>query len=356
MKYRQLKFGLFCALILPICATAQTVEPIKVLLARTAGVSNSLVRSTLSQANTTMFNSGLGFNHFQSASFIGSLEEVFEVTCPTSNFTILFLCLSTQLGDDRNTNNADIVLVVVTNLADCGFAAPGMINRPTISVSNSHLAYAVVRADCLTAPPAQIKAASHEIGHLLSLEHREGDPATSLPIGYPANHAAEDFDDLTVGGSPSGDCPIFPCDINDFFSEDGKTFPDGGAAGNSSFSNAKNVIQSASWDIVAAYRPLLPPVVMGSSEFAGCNGSIGQFLITWYELLNSTPADSFEVQRKSGSYWNPYFDGGSSCVVYTSLGNTNFRVRGINDAGPSPWVYFAAYHTCYDPGGGGAMQ
>lgn len=99
-----------------------------------------------------------------------------------------------------------------------------------------------------------------------------------------------------------------------------------------------------------------PPSVFGNAEYGGCNGNYGQFLNTWYELQNSAHTDFFEVQRKSGSYWSPYFMGNSSCVFFTSSAAvTYFRVQGTNFIGPSPWVYYTAYHSCYG-GGGGPVQ
>jgi hypothetical protein len=324
--------GIMAATFLSTPLASVAFEPTKVLLARTStSVSESVVRSTLLQMNTTMGNSGLGSRDFVSAdSFLGIPVVDFVPSCSYTDPVNLLDCLEDALETRRNSVNADIVVAVVPVVGTlCGAVPPGMINAPNVSSSNERLAYAVLKQSCITAPSNNMKIASHEVGHLLSLEHHDSDPATSLPLGIPHNHAEEDFDDHTVMGSPEDDCisTSINCNGHDFLSEVGRTFPDGGSAGNASESNAKAVVSAVSWDVVSAYRPI--PQLQACNmrwEFTGCNGPVGVGIITatlpGYTVTNADYDASY-----SGGPWIEIFEGILSCPSATQ--QTNMIVRAI---------------------------
>ena len=92
------------------------------------------------------------------------------------------------------------------------------------------------------------------------------------------------------------------------------------------------------------------PTPNASAELTSCNYGVGVFINTWWAAPSPIPSQSFEVERKISSSWYPYYEGDPTCVVYSSSGNTSFRVRALNYIGPSGWVLFSANHNC--SGGG----
>lgn len=279
-----------------------------------------------------------------------------NVVTPTSGATITFCtssdpvdfldCVETDLSGVRDSVSADVVIAVHHNLNVCGKINSQWMFIPFFSPSTIHddIAYAAIKLACFNADQ---DVAGHEFGHLLSLEHPDFDIWPNTPVSMNHGHLLDPVRrTIMTVGSPG---------LGPWYSDPLKTYPSGGNRGHLVFANATLYTNVTTWDIVAAYRPKAPPSVMGDSEYAGCNGNTGLFLITWWKILNSTPVDTFVVERKSGLYWYPYFSGGSGCVGYSSDGQTNFRVKGINDAGSSAWAYFNAYHSCYG-GGGGPVQ
>ena len=247
------------AVLVLLSQSSHAIEPIKVLLAKTSTtVSDSVVRSALIQMNTTMGNSGLGSFDFVAADLEGTVPVVdIAFSCNQSVPADQLSCLKSVLEGRRNAVNADIVVAVAPLVGGlCGSVNEGMINPGTIDIFYEFLGYAVLKQNCITEPSNGQRIASHEVGHLLYLEHHDDDPATNLPAGFSHNHAEEDFDDHTVMGDPKDDCidKDVNCNGHDFFSETGRTFPDGGSAGGA-FSNAKRVVLTHSWLTVAAYRP-----------------------------------------------------------------------------------------------------
>ncbi len=309
-------------LVLTSVAQAASAEPIKVLLARTStSVNVSVVRSTLLQMNTTMSNSGLGSLDFVSASStFGNPDVEFVTGCTSTNPVTLLNCIRNKLKTQRDTVNADVVVTVVPSLSLCGSVMPQMINANYISDDNQHLAYAVLKLSCITAPSNNMKVASHEVGHLLSLEHHDNDPEPNKPAGYPANHAEEDFDDHTVMGSPTDDCliPSIACNGHDFLSAVGATFPDGGSAGNSSQSNAKAVVSSKSWDVVAAYRPRpSPPACSVSVTLMSCNFSgSGNFQVTAFLPGYNVSNADYDISVGGSGFWGNIFEGPLTCPTF----------------------------------------
>jgi hypothetical protein len=337
---------------LPLSSIA--AEPIKVLLSRTStSISETTVRGTLIQMNTTMSNSGLGSLDFVSADTIGGVPVVdFVPLCSATDEILLLDCLQDALETRRNSVSADIVVTVAPTVGSlCGATPPGMIDAFTISGDNGHLAYAVLKNSCLISPSNNMKIASHEIGHLLSLEHHDDDHFPLLPQGISDNHAEEDFDDHTVMGSPKDDCisTSINCNGHDFFSEVGRTFPDGGSAGNSSTSNAKAVVSALSWSVVAAYRPLPAPTVFCYDPplFLGCPyGCMSSpYLMSWV----GQNASSFVVQKQGYFGWDNWYSGPntSSFASTGTIYDEYFRVKAVNAAGlGSNWCQMSLRVQC----------
>ena len=237
---------------------------IGVLLARTAGVSDIEARAMLDQINELVEESDLDhLGDFVSVHNNQVYPAVEVVSCSSTNPVTLVDCARNSLSAMRNSVSADIVLLMVYQdiAGDCGGVDPDMINRPTISQANQDLAYVVVEKGCFNQAYNSQVVASHEVGHVLSIEHEEGDPAIDLPAGGgPTNHAYDNIYDNATEVASAGDC-LFNCDFHNFFSDKDKDFlslplDD---AGNSSHSNAVDVVESLSWNVVAAYRTPPPP-------------------------------------------------------------------------------------------------
>lgn len=187
------------------------------------GVEDVAVQA-LTQANDVIVATGLTAHVFESAASGGGTATIVFADCPGTNSTpstTHTTCAMNLLGESRDDHMADVVLMVVNDMTGCGGAPPAMVNAFTISHANEHLAHAVVKASCITNPVRGKKVAAHELGHLLSLEHHDGDPSPNVPVSY--NHAGEDsllgFGKLTADGD-EGDG--FLCDYHGFFSENGR--------------------------------------------------------------------------------------------------------------------------------------
>lgn len=129
------RISLFLALSIPISAGA--VEPIKVLLAKTAGVSAADARSMLLQMNGMMANSDLGDHEFISATLELGLAKVYTASCNQTNGPALVDCARINLTESRDSDAADIVVMMVPSVAnDCGNTDPDMINAATVSQLN----------------------------------------------------------------------------------------------------------------------------------------------------------------------------------------------------------------------------
>jgi len=347
--------GIFLPILIVLSLDSHAIEPIKVLLAKTSSstVSPNDVRLMLSQLNGTMSMSGLASNDFHSASFSNNNPEVHDVICPGTDSVALNLCARSKLSGKRNEVNADIVLMMAPTVVGCGGTLPGMINAPTIGQDNQNLAYAVVSKACFIAATRGQQVASHEVSHLLSIEHHDGDQHSTLPVLWTANHAAEDFDDFTVGAG-AGDC--LWCDWHNWFSQDGRKFPDNGDAGDSDFSNAKDVIAGISWNAVASYRPL--PAVKNCRlqwELAFCNGQNGVGTMTALLPGYTVTSSNFDISLGGGP-WNDIFDGVLTCpgVLITPQYQTVVRAilqtpQGISQCSRT----FALPINCGGGGGGG---
>jgi hypothetical protein len=320
---------------------AAVVGETKVLLARnSSALSTTIAQDMLSQINTTFDNSGLGDGAFVSAKFdLLGQPEVFTVDCGQTIAEDLLSCVRTKLRDQRNQYAADIVLVLVpfldlSSIGDeaCGAVMEGMVNAYTISDVNRHLAYAAVETTCFAIMPDGLKVASHEVGHLLSIEHK-ADTAELLPVvisgSVEDNHAAVVGQQATVTAA-SYDCVGFTCNYSDFFSEAGKNFSGGSSAGDSSHSNAVDVISSHSWPVVSAYRPLPQAESCYISINQVCDGgsllsSVTPVLSGGYSMSNI----DVDYRRINSSTWYPIYDGAPTCPIYNAPSIMDSVVRAL---------------------------
>lgn len=115
----------------------------------------------------------------------------------------------------------------------------------------------------------------------------------------------------------AGDC--FPsCDFHNFFSDKDKDFSSLPLddAGNSSHSNAVDVVESLSWNVVAAYRTPPPPPACHIVINQWCDGDSPLASVTpslpGYGMTNV----DFDYRRVNGSTWFPIYDGIPTCPVY----------------------------------------
>lgn len=93
------------------------------------------------------------------------------------------------------------------------------------------------------------------------------------------------------------------------------------------------------------------PQTVAQIEWIGCTGLTPRYVVTWWSGSGGGPIDTFVVQRKIGSTWQPYWNGGESCTLLsTSSSPVTFQVKGTNASGTSDWVtIYLAGITC---GGG----
>lgn len=163
-----------------------------------------------------------------------------------------------DLTDARDFYDADIVIhvVPVVNATVCGVAPQQMFNRPQISANNRPFGYMAVGVSCNI--PGTFFTVSHEVAHLLSIEHRIGDDERDMPVKH--NHAYtfpnSALKYMTAGGQ-SADCGVVGCSIMvNQLSDPTGSFPNGASLGTTSDNNANRVVREQSWGAVAAYRPL----------------------------------------------------------------------------------------------------
>lgn len=350
---RQLNALLIVSLIL-ISAQSIAIEPIKVLVSRTTGVANTQALNMLLQINSLMQKSnfsGLQFVNASSPSYVGS------TSCLGSNYAALLQCAEDTLDDARDQFNADIVIMLVPTLGSttCGAVPDEMINAFYILPSNRHLAYAVVSNQCMLTNG--LFPASHEILHLLSIEHKRSDPYTNRPAGAADNHAATNGTYATAGARPVDCLPNGCTKFENIMSATDEKFSNGFSAGNSSHSNAARVVSNMSWFSVSNYRPL--PLVAQNCrlqwELAFCSGrnEVGTVtaLLPGYSVTNV----SFDVSHNGGSSWIDIFDGVLTCpgVLITPQYQTIIRAILQSPQGVSQCSRPLSFSNCNGGGGGG---
>jgi hypothetical protein len=312
-------------------AKAQIGSPIQVLIARTQNVSEQHALSMLAQINQLMDKSGLANRQFEVA---GSAPNYVAPTlCPGRNHSALLACAKVELEEERNLKNADIVIMLTAALDPiigtldpiCGAVPTGMINNPLIIRANHGLGYAVVANNCMQA--TGLFPASHEVLHLLYIEHKGGDPFPEFPALAEDNHAATSQVYATAGAVPTDCNPDWTCSnfknkmsaAGEFF-QSNSSFP----SGNSSDSNAKNVLTTKfSWDVVAAYRPIPPPPEDCNLkiEVQCLGGQVSNPLVTAFLPGYTVTSADYDVSF-SGGPWNNIFSGLLTCVSFSNNGVT----------------------------------
>ena len=353
MWNRRVAITVAAILVMSFSLPASAIQPIKVLLARTSGVTNSDAREMLEQINNLLDNSDLGaLGGFESASMSLGVPEVFETNCGSSDLLTLTQCAQTNLSNLRNEKNADIVLLMVSQdiANDCGGVPPEMINAFTVSQLNEGLAFAVIERNCFNEQFNNQVVASHEVGHLLAIEHVDGDQAENLPALADANHAYENiFNNATAVASP-GDC--FPnCTWHNFFSDKDKDFSSTplDEAGNASDSNAVDVVSGLSWNVVASYRPLQSPPSTASCNYPYFLGCHQPGCAAWMLTFSANNATSYRIESRNldvGPWIEEAVTSGPNYVAHRSRLPVRWRIQGVNSAGGGDWCYFWTTGEC----------
>lgn len=289
------------------------IEPIKVLFAKTAGVSDAQALSMLDQINDLMQESNLSSRQFVNANTPSFVK--LASTYIGSNYLKLLGCAEDKLEATRNQHNADIVLMLVSTLGSttCGGTPPGLVNTFFVLSSQRQFGYAVVSNQCMLTNG--LYPASHEVLHLLYAEHKLNDKHTNRPLGARDNHAATQRNFATAGATFSDCKPNYStCSkFQNFMSEDGKKFSNGLPAGNSLHSNVKSFVPNTSWGVVAAYHPVpAPPSCSISLSFDGCN-SYYPYVVT--ASLPGYTVTHMDMDYRNGTSgpWYGLFEGIFTC-------------------------------------------
>lgn len=298
---------------LTFVASSQAAQPIEVLVARGSGASSGLALSIVDELNDIAENSELLGMQFVNANTATSVESA---PCSGTNTTLLLECAKTHLESIRRQHAADIVVMLVPTLgsATCGAVPLEMINVFFVGKGHRDKGYAVVSSECVIA--TGLYPASHEVGHLLSVEHKQDDPHDDRPNGIGSNHAATSGTYATAV-AVTDDCTPNPCSQwENVLSEDGEFFSGGTQypAGNSSHSDAKNFVSDLSWDVVASYFPVDPPQSCQLAyEFYFCVGGSANGSITasldGYDVTNA----DYDVQLGGSGPWVDIFEGILTC-------------------------------------------
>lgn len=305
-------------------------EPILVLVARGPGVSSSAALSVLTQINQLTDQSELGDRNFQNAGdHMGAPLKTVTSSCSNSNATLLLACVMNDdpnvfdVPDERDAFDADIVIFVVTsvNTAVCGITPADMINLPIISPINRPLGYAAVGLTCNV--PGTFFAASHEVLHLLSIEHKNGDGDLDDPERD--NHAFSAVNQVTAGGAPSDCVPDCNSALNKMSSPN-DTFPNSFPMGNTLHANARSVVGDHSWDAVAAYRPIPSPPNCTIIVTEECpSGDFFATLLLTPQLSGYTVTNMLLEQDSILGGWQTIFSGGLNCIGYQPFLPTHLR-------------------------------
>lgn len=330
--------------------TASAQSKITVLLLTGSGVSPSTALSAIPQLNALMVNSGLNSYVFENAGVNYAAPNLtIPSMCIGTDPEALVSCAMAQHLDDRDNYDADIVLLVVPSIsvAKCGGVSNSMINANDISNSNQHLAYAAVGAAC--AWPGFL--ASHEVLHLLSIEHKNGDPELNKPVRD--NHGWAQSGQATAGASPA-DCSGGCSAVYNEMSDPDENFPvTTFPKGSNLHANAKRIVKDISWDVVAAYRPVLTVQACNPIfEFRYCNGDAGVYALTAELPGYSVSSIDVDIQVGGTGPWIDIYEGSNTCpstnitfwslarmILYTAYGTSECTVYvpAPNCGGPFGW-------------------
>ncbi len=340
------------------------VESIKVLVVRGPGVTTAAALNYLLELNLLMENSGLGEYEFENAGDHLGYTDLYEPSvCASNNPQALLACLALDQWENRNLYDADIVLLVtpIISATNCGAVVEGGINRPSIGPENALYGWAAIGITCIYNVPI----ASHEVLHLLNIEHRFGDPELDDPVRF--NHAYATSAGQATAGAEPGDCVVGgECSnwINEM-SDPTDNFPNSTAPqGHSVSSDAKKVVRDLSWDAVAAYRPVPggaeapdPPACWIFEKPCLPGDSSPELDFSWAPATTGGVVEKFDVQRKIGlGDWGAVVsDVLSECLGWPSLpGIVNrFRVIAHGPGGVQQCEASITVNMCGPPGSGG---
>ncbi|MDJ0709586.1 MAG: hypothetical protein QNJ14_04305 [Woeseiaceae bacterium] len=302
---------------------ASAVESIKVLVVRGPGVNAVTALGRLNELNELMSLSGLASYDFENAGdHVGAPGLTQPSTCSMTTANALIACLMYDDPDPdvfdipaaRTLYDADIVLMVVpfVSAATCGVTPSGMTNLPSITPNNRQYGYAAVGLACNV--PGTFYTASHEILHLLSIEHKLFDPELDDPVRD--NHAYTSIRQATAAAAP-GDCLPNPCNsaVNQM-SDPNDEFPNGNDMGSSTHANAKRVVRDLSWNAVAAYKPVPLPEDCVLTVTQWCNNDSPQASATPTVPGFTMTGIDVEYTLSGSNNWYPVYEGNPTCPIY----------------------------------------
>lgn len=340
-------------------SAGHAVEPINVLVALTPAAWNhanplALALRYEEAMNTALENTGLNDRAVRFYPY--PVPTLYTGSNPYQAITYLINGTDPALKNAREAviplaaNGFDLVLMVIDGYDSTGIC--GAATRPTnfnASSNSEQKAFAVIDVNNQCSSILVDYVIPHEIGHILGAEHQaigfggdEPDEFPGIPVSY--NHPVFTSAAYTVMARPS------TVEMNKTHVQYSRanygTLPGTAiAAGNSNDRDVYRLFNQTNWNKVAAYRPRKPSLFCGN-YFLGCPIGCGHspYMLTW----NSSNANSYQVQHKQFANWKSYYTGsGTSTLASTgTVLAEQFRVRGVNEAGPGDWCYIWIQVQC----------
>ena len=230
----------FVLVLLLISANARAIEPITVMVILDNNVPLIAKTRALDEINEMMVNTGLLGPGY--AFIDADPNSNYTVNCGTGDHLYFIDCAQSSYYVAQGNINADLVIVVAPVVQHpeeprtiCGgVEEEGLLNLEhefLINRMNYEHSWATVSNACFGLE--KVFPASHEVGHLLYIEHEDFDDEYNKPVRH--NHAATDEDKGTAVAT-KGDCRPQWTACNEWenrLSAKGAVFTGGGSAGDS---------------------------------------------------------------------------------------------------------------------------
>lgn len=224
-------------------SATRAISTIRVLVnytpaaASNSGDINGLITLAVAESNTGYTNSGVEISLQLAAKSQVTYTETGNFDTDLARYRGTSDGYMDSIHSQRNTNTADVAVLIVNNTAYCGLAS-GI-------GSSASTAFAEVYWDCATG----YYSFAHEIGHLQSARHDPANDPTNTPYAY--GHGFQS----TAGGwrtIMAYACSSVTCTRINYWSNPGKTY--GGRAMGTTNRNDNHRVLNNTKATVAAFR------------------------------------------------------------------------------------------------------